>query len=585
MTSQSELLTFPEALAIHALHSPDKIAVLDPWTAQNLTYRALDHAARSIAGALAEQVPAGSAIGLTTTPGLDAFKAYAGITYAGMAPALLPTPETPTQIKDFAPLAAHWRTAVPTSLTVDATDYALSEKTHGNHWFSQAAPVRIEHLLEADVVPSAGPIPRAQAAPGHWIFSSGTTGPAKAIRLTQSAIAFNLNYTASSWSFEKDSRIVANGTPFHSAGLMVGYLMPLFVGGSTVLLPPTRFNLNPALVLETIAGHGATHLACADSMIARLLGEASHAFETTDLSALQCIVIGGEPLSEGTFRGILSALRDNNASHVTVGTAFGMTEAAGLIATSGRRCPATGHFSVKGLSNGRAKSIDAPNGRFVATGGSADHGVTVCVVDDANEELPSGSVGRIVFQSPSLFDGYEGTASSTQTVRRRGSGEFHTGFFATGDLGFVLKGRCGDEIAIVGREKETIHIESHRYYSLDIETAVERTCPELSLHQIIAVGDPDDAQRILVLIEDPQQLPLDHLVNRVHKALALSFPGMVYRVAITAPASFPWIPTSSKKPRIRTRQAFKDRKLPILMIAVPAKGTAEPRTLIAVEAK
>ena len=581
MTTHFEFSNFAEALASHAAHSPDKIAVVDPWSAQILTYGALDHAARSIAGALAGQVPAGSAIGLATTPDIRAFQAYAGIAYAGMAPALLPTPEMPTQIHEFVPLAEHWRTAVPTALMVDATDFALSEAAHADHWFGSEAPLRIERLLEADVVPIAGPIPSSPTAPGHWIFSSGTTGPAKAIRLSRKAIAFNLSYTARSWSFDSNSRVVGNGTPFHSAGLMVGYLMPLFVGASAVLLPPARFSQNPGLLLDTISRHEVTHLACADSMIDRLLREASHAFATADLSAFQCVVIGGEPLSHDTFRDISKALRDNNASHVTVGTAFGMTEAAGLISTSGRQHPETGHFAVNSLSRGHAKSVDDPSGRFVASGGSASYGVTVCVVDDAGMELPSGCVGRVVFQSPSLFDCYEGEASATLTVRRRRSGELQNGFFATGDLGFVLKGRYGDEIAIVGREKEMICIGSRRYHGLDIETAIELACPELSLDQIIAVGDPDDAARILVLIEDPQQAPLEDLIHRVHDALARTFPDTLVRVAITKRKSFPWIPTSSKKPRIRARQAFEDSKLPILMLALPANGTDGTKSFVA----
>jgi len=241
-----------------------------------------------------------------------------------------------------------------------------------------------------------------------------------------------------------------------------------------------------------------------------------------------------------------------------------MTEAAGLISSTGLRPPRAAHVSVEALTVGRAETVD--HGRFFASGGEARFGVSVYVIDDNGAELDSDRVGRVVFRSPSMFDSYEGQDTKFLTITRK-TGELLPGTFPTGDLGFVTQGENGPEIVIIGREKETIFIGTREYFSLDIETMVAESSVGLSVDDVIAVSDPEVPDGILVLIEglasEKQQ------AQRIRDVLAQAFTEPVFRVALIARGSFCWIPTSSKKPRLRTRSAVEAKTLPVLAVAGP----------------
>lgn len=187
-------------------------------------------------------------------------------------------------------------------------------------------------------------------------------------------------------------------------------------------------------------------------------------------------------------------------------------------------------------------------------------GVSVFVIDELGAELPPDTIGRVVFHSPSMFDGYEGQEADFLTVTRR-SGESLQGVFPTGDLGFVTQGASALEIVILGREKETIVIGARRYFSLDVEAAVARACPGLSVDSVIAISDPGDAKAVRVLIEGP--LRVDLSIHRIEEALEWAFPGLNVRIAVLA-GRFLWTSTSAKKPRLQSRAAFAAGTLPIL---------------------
>src|SRR5687768_16296171 len=104
-------------------------------------------------------------------------------------------------------------------------------------------------------------------------------------------------------------------------------------------------------------------------------------------------VIGGEPISQRTLRGFETRLARAGAAHVAIGAAFGMTEAAGLIATSGRHRPATGALALGPLSAGHAIPGSEAESRFIASGGAPSRGVRVAVIDANNRAVPRMQVG------------------------------------------------------------------------------------------------------------------------------------------------------------------------------------------------
>lgn len=562
------------ALAAHAASQPGAIVFMEANSRRTIDFAGLDAAAGRVAAALSQRAAAGSAIALAASSGIDAAIAYCGITRAGMAPVLLPAPETEADTARLTPIVAELRIRVASVLTL-ATARARTLIGNGAEtaWAGEGALHTLDALL-TDTSASAPVEVDEATGTGHWIFTSGTTGPAKAVRLAKRAVAFNLAYTAMAWEFEAGSRIVGLGAPFHSAGLMVGYLMPIFAGAGAVLVSPADFARNPDRLLAAIAEAEATHLACPDSTLERCLDLPDGAFEGRDLSRWRMAVIGGEPLSSETLTRFEARLARASAAHVAIGVAYGMTEAAGLIATSGRRRPVTGAFALGPLSKGRATPAGQSTSRFIASGGAPSRGVRVAVIDAESRALSFGRIGRVVFASPSLFDGYEGgeTAASLTLAVQGPDGAERAGFFETGDLGFVTQGEAGPEIAIVGRAKEAIRAGSRLLHALDLERVAAAAHPALSERRVVAAVDSHASDSgALVLAEIEPDAPVDAVADAIRVALDMVFSGVGVRVALVASGGLPVVPTSSKKPRLRAAVAFLEGHLPVL----PEKATRD----------
>ncbi|MGQ0466280.1 MAG: class I adenylate-forming enzyme family protein [Sporichthyaceae bacterium] len=147
--------------------------------------------------------------------------------------------------------------------------------------------------------------------------SAGTTGKPKGIGYTHHDWLVNCrNWFHRLPNLEWDSVVGHAGPISHASGYL---FLPAWLHGSTNLL----FGAFDAdRVLDLMARHEVTHMFAPPSMVAMLT--ASPLAATADLSALQCILVGGAPITDATA----------NAAHETFGDVlyqiFGQTEAVPL---------------------------------------------------------------------------------------------------------------------------------------------------------------------------------------------------------------------------------------------------------------
>lgn len=215
------------------------------------------------------------------------------------------------------------------------------------------------------------------------VFTSGTSGPPKGVRLAWRAIEASAAGSAEHLRHSEDDRWLAVLPFYHIGGISI--LVRSARQASTVVLP-SEFGgqqLGDVLARSSIASLVPTQLV-------RLLNEDPQ----RRFPDLKAILLGGGPVPPGlveraTERGL------------PVLVTYGQTEAASQIATAPLETP-----GVR-----RARPIG---------------GVEVRIVDDSGLELPPGNVGMIEVRGDELFSGY------LHGIRRNPS-DWHR----TGDLGEI----------------------------------------------------------------------------------------------------------------------------------------------------
>jgi acyl-[acyl-carrier-protein]-phospholipid O-acyltransferase/long-chain-fatty-acid--[acyl-carrier-protein] ligase len=209
-------------------------------------------------------------------------------------------------------------------------------------------------------------LPRAIAAypspdkPAVILFTSGTEGEPKGVVLSHANILANVEQVRAHVPFYV-SDVVFNPLPtFHSFGLTVGALMPLYLGVQAVFHPSPR---QPHEIVRRIRENSATVLLATDTFISQYMRTAADG----DLSSLRMAVCGAERLHDETRQ----LVKRKYALELLEG--YGVTEAAPVICANqpGANRPGTvGHVvqsletriePVEGIREGGRLMVKGPN--------------------------------------------------------------------------------------------------------------------------------------------------------------------------------------------------------------------------------
>src|SRR4029079_1413256 len=143
------------------------------------------------------------------------------------------------------------------------------------------------------VVPGAVGARVSPDAAAVVLFTSGTEGEPKGVALSHANILSNIEQVRSHIVLHT-SDVVFNPLPtFHSFGLTVGALMPLYLGIQAVLHPTPR---QPHEIVRRIHEHKATILLSTDTFVSQY----ARAAEPGELDSLRLAVCGAERLRDET---------------------------------------------------------------------------------------------------------------------------------------------------------------------------------------------------------------------------------------------------------------------------------------------
>lgn len=296
------------------------------------------------------------------------------------------------------------------------------------------------------------------------MFTSGTTGPAKAVPQT-----FNNHYYSAigceeSLGFDKSTRWLSVLPIYHISGLSV--LIRSLIFGFTVIMEP-KFETNR--VMELIKNNNITHISLVPQTLQWLIDA-----DLNEPYNLEKILLGGAKLSPSLISASLSRL-------LPIYNSFGMTETCSQFVTA---------------SPDMLK--EEPE-----TVGKVPSNVNLKIIN-SNEQ----GHGEMAVLGENVMNGYLTTNNPEQ--------DFINGYFKTGDIGSI-----NDEgyIFIYDRRKDLIISGGENIYPFEIEHVVLK---HLDIINCVAVPVEDEkwGQVPALVYESTKQIKEDDLVSLLNDNLA-----------------------------------------------------------------
>ena len=305
------------------------------------------------------------------------------------------------------------------------------------------------------------------------LFSGGTTGTTKGIMLS------DLNFNALAWQTANMAnkevyhcKMLAAMPVFHGFGLGVCIHTPLFIGGTSILVP--RFNVKSyAKLIRRTRPNFIAGVPTLFEAITR-----NRYLDGADLSCLRGVFSGGDSLTIELKKKFDAFLAEHNAG-VRVREGYGTTECV-------TACCLTPYNKEKEGSIG----IPYPDTYF-----------KICK-PGTRDELPYGEEGEICLTGPSMMLGYIGhEEENRETLQTHADGHV---WLHTGDLG-----RMDDEgfIYFSQRMKRMIVTSGYNVYPSQLENIIEGH-PAVQRSCVIGVKDSLKMQRVkaFVVLKDGNEV-------------------------------------------------------------------------------
>ncbi len=353
-------------------------------------------------------------------------------------------------------LASQLELTQPARLVVDASHHEL-----GGSAAREATGVPIEIATSAtppepssaDPQPPVSPTPSLMALEGDLalLFTSGTTGSPKAVRLSARAFLASATLSTDRLGNEPDDAWLACMPLFHVGGLSI--VMRSAIAASTLVLH-RRFDAKA--VAAALRGAEATAISLVPTMLGRVM---EHLSECPP--RLRFLLLGGGPVPDGLRRRAL-------ALGLPLSTTYGLSEACSQVATSAPGDPQPGALPLAETQ--------------------------VVIRRDDGTPLPVGQPGEVCVRGPQLMEGYLDAPGANAVVLRKG-------WLHTGDIGSL---DASGRLFIHDRRKDLIVTGGENVYPAEVEAAL---CEHTSVEDaaVLGVPDPEWGQRVeaqIVLCQD-----------------------------------------------------------------------------------
>lgn len=305
-------------------------------------------------------------------------------------------------------------------------------------------------------VDCASPVPAAEAQPEDdalLLYTGGTTGRSKGVRLTHCNLATNALQIAAMLNPREDDVYLHVAPMFHAAD-MLGNAYTANGAAHRYMARPTA-----RAILEAVSNGGISATMMPPTLI--ILALQDPVFGTFNLSSLRTLVFGSAPMPPRWILAAREALAQAELWH-----GYGLTETSPILTLT----------TVPRIT---AATLPAVRNRLRSAGRPVI-GTELRIVGDDNLERPVGEAGEVVVRGPQIARGYLNRPEETAE-------QFRGRWFRTGDVGSV---DSEGYLYLLDRKKDMVITGGENVYTLEVESV-------LNLHPDIAeaavIGVPDDA--------------------------------------------------------------------------------------------
>ncbi|WP_345793834.1 AMP-binding protein [Thauera sp. JM12B12] len=533
--------TLVEVLAWHLARHPERTHVrflVDDEHAETLSYAQLHAAGVRLAGALvALGVRPGDCVALMLPSGLDFFRCFFAILFAGAVPVPMYPPARPNQIEE------HLRRQAGILRNCEARVLITFDRVRPLARMLAGLVPTLAHVSTPAALAAAGsapqpPLPLRSSALGLIQYTSGSTGDPKGVALSHANLLANIRAWGAAAAVVPQDVCVSWLPLYHDMGLIGTWLGSLYHGCTLVLMSPLDFLARPERWLWAIHRYRGTVTAAPnfafELCVKRL---ADTALDGLDLSCWRLAANGAEPVNPDTLARFATAFARYGLDARILTPVYGLAECAvglcvpppgrGVVVDRVRRAsvrlggqvePATAAAATAGPVNasdatppasaghaaGTAKAVDTANAAGTASAASAADTLRVVscgpalpghalrVVDADGRPLPERTVGAVEFRGPSATAGYYRNPTATAALIR-------DGWLATGDHGYLADG----ELYLTGRAKEMIIRAGRNLYPYDLEQAVgELPGVRKGCVAVFGCDTPGEADERLVVVAE-----------------------------------------------------------------------------------
>jgi len=296
------------------------------------------------------------------------------------------------------------------------------------------------------------PVESAEDDDAIVLYTGGTTGRSKGVRLTHRNVVANGMQCGAEMGFRGDDVYLHVAPMFHSADLLgTGFTL---LGGAHAYL--TQFT--PTNLLRAIQDLNVSWLMLAPTMIMMVLRELTPA--DFDLRHLRALLYGSAPMAAEWVRKTIEAFPG-----VAIAQGYGLTETSPILTYL--------DFAE------HMRAIDSGDYARLTAAGRPIMGVEMRICDADGEERPLGQPGEVVVRAPNVTRGYLNLPEETAAAIR-------ADWFHTGDIG-----RMDEEgfLYLLDRKKDMVVTGGENVYSSEVEHALYQ---HADVSECAVIGVPHD---------------------------------------------------------------------------------------------
>lgn len=358
------------------------------------------------------------------------------------------------------------------------------------------------------------------------LFTSGSTGTPKGVQISQRNLLASIHGMITANRLDRAS-VCLNWMPLeHVASIAMFHLTQVALGCTQIQVENGLILQNPLQWLDLVDRFRVTHT-WAPNFAYGLIGDRAAEVEARswDLSCLRWMGNGAEAVVGKTTRRFLALLSPKGLGDTVVSPGYGMSETCSGIVHS--------HEFSRQTSRDQDSFVEV---------GTPIPGVSLRIVDEQDQILPGGAIGRLQVQGATIMLGYYQRPDLDRQVFTA------DGWFDTGDLGCLQNGR----LTITGRQKEVIVINGVNYYSHEIEAAVEEL-PDIQVAMTAACAvrrTTDETDRLAIFCvpslrdQITDQITNQAAIARLVKAIRRQ---VVQAIGITPTYIIPVVPAAIPK--------------------------------------